>query len=389
MKKIIMLIICLSLLTACQPLSEKESKNLTPEQTLEKYHSYSNFDGLDQALENDKAKMELTTSPYSESFKLDIALLNSKINMKNEFNSTCQEAKELFKTDICKEYGIDVSSLDKYKREFKILSSETIKNESNIVEIKINLENIFNGNKTVSESIYIFKKEEGIWKLSDIRDEKGVLSSSQIEEEEKEVEEVIKTNNEIISNIRKALDKSKEEINDIIKKGYPMNKDIKVDYLTYKITKAETFTEMGTSLFKKETNGKFIKVYLDITNNAKETKQIFSPRFQIIDNYERKYDRVADDMMYIADYLQLGVQLQPGLTKSGAIVFELPKDSDNLKLIISGDWISVSEVIISLDNINNIGKDTTLKDQQDKMMDEARAESQTQMDELTKEYGLN
>jgi hypothetical protein len=146
---------------------------------------------------------------------------------------------------------------------------------------------------------------------------------------------------------------------------------------------------MGTSLFKKETNGKFIKVYLDITNNAKETKQIFSPRFQIIDNYERKYDRVADDMMYIADYLQLGVQLQPGLTKSGAIVFELPKDSDNLKLIISGDWISVSEVIISLDNINNIGKDTTLKDQQDKMMDEARAESQTQMDELTKEYGLN
>ena len=55
---------------------------------------------------------------------------------------------------------------------------------------------------------------------------------------------------------------------------YSMNQDINVDYLIYKITKAVTFTKMGTSMFKKETNGKFIKVYLKVTNNAKETKQI-------------------------------------------------------------------------------------------------------------------
>ena len=125
---------------------------------------------------------------------------------------------------------------------------------------------------------------------------------------------------------------------------------------------------MGTSVYEKTTNGKFVKVYLEITNNAKETKQIFTPRFKIEDNQERKYDRLSDDMMYIADYLQLGVQVQPGLTTSGAIVFEMPKDSQDLKLIINGDWASISEVKVSLTNIQNIGIDTTNQDKIDKML---------------------
>ena len=92
-----------------------------------------------------------------------------------------------------------------------------------------------------------------------------------------------------------------------------MNQNVNVDYLSYKVTKAETFSEMGTSMFNKATNGKFVKIYLDITNNAKETKQIFSPRFVLVDNQERQFERLSDDMMYIADYLEFGKQLQPSL----------------------------------------------------------------------------
>jgi len=171
----------------------------------------------------------------------------------------------------------------------------------------------------------------------------------------------------------------KEKVEEAI---YLMNEDIDVDYLTYKVTKAETFTEMGTSMFNKETEGKFVKVYLKITNNAKETKDIFSPRFKIEDNQERRYDRLSDDMMYIADYLEFGKQLQPGLGTSGAIIFEMPKDSEDLKLIISGDWISNTEVKITLSNIGNIGKDTTQKEEQDEMMDDLMDESEVQMEEM-------
>ena len=162
--------------------------------------------------------------------------------------------------------------------------------------------------------------------------------------------------------------------------------DVEVDYLAYKVTKAETFTEMGTSVFKKETNGKFVKVYLDITNNAKETKDIFSPRFTLVDHQDRRYDRLSDDILYIADGLELGKQVQPGLTTSGAIVFELPKDSENLVLVIKGDWLSTSQIKVSLSNIQNIGKDTTQKQEQDAMIDEAMADAQKQMDDLMKQY---
>ncbi len=153
-------------------------------------------------------------------------------------------------------------------------------------------------------------------------------------------------------------------------KMYASYQDVNVDYLIYKVTKTETFTEMGTAVYNKETNGKFIKVYLDITNNAKETKQIFSPRFKIRDNQDRKYDRLSDDMLYIADYLELGEELQPGLTASGAIVFEMPKNSEGLILVINGDWLSEEEVEIKLLDIENIGKDTTMNDEQDEMMRE-------------------
>ena len=91
-------------------------------------------------------------------------------------------------------------------------------------------------------------------------------------------------------------------------------------------------------------------------------------------------------MMYISDYLEFGKQIQPGLTTSGAIVFELPTDSTDLKVLISGDWVSISEVKVTLSDIKDIGKDTTQKDEQDAIMDEAMADAQEQMDDLMQQY---
>jgi len=163
---------------------------------------------------------------------------------------------------------------------------------------------------------------------------------------------------------------------------YSMNQDIEVDYLTYEVIKVETFTKMGNSIFKKETDGKFVKVYLKITNYAKETKQIFTPRFKIIDAQDRHFDRVSGDILYISDGLNIGKQLQPSLTVSGAIVFELPKDSNELKIEIGGDWASVTKVIVVLSNIENIGTDSTLKEKQDEMMDGVIEEAEKKTEEL-------
>lgn len=165
-------------------------------------------------------------------------------------------------------------------------------------------------------------------------------------------------------------------------KVYPMNQEVNVDEISYKAAKAETFREMGATFLKKETDGKFVKIYLDIKNNGKETQQIFTSRFTLVDNQERKYDRLSDDILYISEPLQLGVQLQPGLSTSGAIVFELPKDSEDLILIIRGDWLSTSEIKIALSKIVDIGKDTTLQQEQEKTMGEVMEQAQKETKEL-------
>jgi hypothetical protein len=192
------------------------------------------------------------------------------------------------------------------------------------------------------------------------------------------------SNNEEISTYNKESTATIDE--QIPEKIYEINENIKLDYLTYKVTKVESFNKMGLTAYNKETNGKFIKVYIDITNDAKETENIFSPRFKIEDNQERMYDRLSDDSMYIADYIEFGKQLQPGLMASGAIVFEMPKDSFKLKLVISGDWSSLSEVKVDLHNIHDIDVDTTLQDEQDKMMDEIMQESYARTEEMMAEY---
>ena len=188
-----------------------------------------------------------------------------------------------------------------------------------------------------------------------------------------------------VKEVEKTAEVKEEAV--VAEKLNSMNEYVDVDYLRYKVTKAESFNAMGDSMFKKETNGKFVKVYLDILNNAKETKQIFTPRFVIIDNQERKFDRIADDMFYIAEPLELGKQIQPGLSTSGAVVFELPKDSTDLVLQLGGDWTSASEIKVSLDKVTDIGKDLTLKQKNDKMFDDIMADSQKKADEMMKNLG--
>jgi len=170
-------------------------------------------------------------------------------------------------------------------------------------------------------------------------------------------------------------------------KLYSMDEDINVDYLTYRVTNVQIFNEMGTSFMKKEADGRFVKVYLEITNKAKETKQIFTPRFTLVDDQGREYDRMADDMLYISDYIEFGKQVQPSVTTKGAVVFEIAKDAKKLGLIIRGDWLSVSQVVVIITQMENIGKDTTLRDKQDDMMDEMMGDAEEQMQDIMGQIG--
>ena len=367
------------------------TEQIGPEKILNDYLSLFNYTGISDRLNKIKLEKELTTGYALESFNLDEELINQQKNIKSEWEKLCDEASNLAKQDICLD---TYQRWEKIKREYSVLSKEISESNTTSAKIKVKYKQVyddtFNINISEGKVTFILKKENDSWKISDFINEKGELTSetSELEKRKQEGANSIKKQKEYIDQVKKMFDDIKVKIQkeqEFKEKGYPINHNIQVDYLIYKVTKVETFTEIGTSLLDKKTNGKFVKVYLEITNNAKETKQIFTPRFKIIDNQDRKFDRISDDLFYISDAIEFGKQLQPGLPVAGAIVFELPKDSTNLILSITGDWVSTSEVKVALTNINDIGKDTTLKEKQDEMMDQIMSDAKKQTDELMKQ----
>ena len=181
---------------------------------------------------------------------------------------------------------------------------------------------------------------------------------------EQELQQATEELEETVEELEQA-EKDTEKVTETIKIG----DEVQVDDLTYKVDKVETYTSIGDDLFGKETQGLFYKVYLTITNNAKESKNIFSPRFKIIDDEGYSYDSDTEAEIYIDDAIGFGEQLQPRLALSGAKIFELPTIAKNLKLEISGDWLSIERVVVELDSTKIIakGKETSRQDKIDEL----------------------
>ena len=105
--------------------------------------------------------------------------------------------------------------------------------------------------------------------------------------------------------------------------------------LTYKVNSSSEKSSVGSSAFAKTTEGKFVIVNVTVRNNANETKTIDSSLFKMKDGAGREFDYSTEGNT--AHMLSGGEdfflqQVQPGLTVTGEIVFEVPADSDNLQL---------------------------------------------------------
>lgn len=378
----------------------QEDKELNPHEVFEQYTSLYDYQGITERIDNLKNMKKLTAGYALESLNNDLDYFESTNELNLKQLNLCKEVKELSGQDPC---GDKLNVWEQIHRKFTILSKETIEENQDTVKIKIKFKDYFDNvlfvNETSGEFTYVLKSVKGTWKVYDFINEEGKLISetSELEERKQRDLEAIQAHKKSVEQMEELVEEIKQTIEEYEEEAeqgiYSMNQDLNVDYLTYKVVKAETFTEMGSSVYNKETEGKFIKVYLEITNNAKETKEIFSSRFFIIDHQDRKFDRLSNDIFYISDYIKLGEQLQPGLPISGAIVFELPKNSENLKLLITGDWLSKTEIKVKLTDIVNIGRDTTKIREAQEMMDDvigdaqqqyedAMTDAQKQMDEL-------
>lgn len=110
--------------------------------------------------------------------------------------------------------------------------------------------------------------------------------------------------------------------------------------LAFTVMGVDTASSLGNSYSLRNAQGVFYVVTLKIENKGTETKTVDSSMITLTDSQRRKFDRPIEGQT--AKGLSQGKvdlflqQVQPGLSVTGNIVFDIPKDASGLNLIVKG-----------------------------------------------------
>ncbi len=105
------------------------------------------------------------------------------------------------------------------------------------------------------------------------------------------------------------------------------------------VTEAESFSWMGSSIMSRTTDGKFIKVTLQVFSDMNYTPAI-------VDGDQNRYYRMEDDTDYIPN------AIQADCADAGAMVFEVPKDAKDLSLVMLGRAVKLDIRDTGVDSSN-------------------------------------
>jgi hypothetical protein len=119
-----------------------------------------------------------------------------------------------------------------------------------------------------------------------------------------------------------------------------LNQPVQSGDLSFIATQITNAKSLGNDFMKKDAQGTFKIVTLKISNTGKETKTVDSSMIKLKDGQGRTFERSIDGQT--AKGLSQGKvdlflqQIQPSLSVTGDIVFDIPADATNLKLEVQG-----------------------------------------------------
>lgn len=133
-------------------------------------------------------------------------------------------------------------------------------------------------------------------------------------------------------------------------KEHKINDTVVFGELEFKITGYEEKERIGDAFYGYSTKGKYVIVSYEVTNIGKETYTVYDLELYLIDSEERIFDEFREGLWYVSDdFLVIGEQLQPGLEFEGKTLYEVPKDTEDMKIMISDDYSDFEEVYIKLE----------------------------------------
>jgi len=108
-----------------------------------------------------------------------------------------------------------------------------------------------------------------------------------------------------------------------------------VGELSYTVTDVITRSVVGTNRYtQEEADGEFVLVDILITNDGQESTSITNDHLKLVDSQERSYTVDTDAFLAVEDSFTFE-QLDPGLSKSGTLVYDTPASQTGRTLEVS------------------------------------------------------
>ena len=127
-------------------------------------------------------------------------------------------------------------------------------------------------------------------------------------------------------------------------KVYQIGDKVEVGKLSYEVTNVSTTNEIKSDnefIESATTEGQFVIIDIKAYNNDSEARMVDSTMFKIKDDQDREFEPTSDmDVAMVVDsmsdfFLQ---DINPGLSASGKVVFELPADVATYTLEVSSGF---------------------------------------------------
>lgn len=115
---------------------------------------------------------------------------------------------------------------------------------------------------------------------------------------------------------------------------FKVNQEAKVGNLSYVASDIKTATVIGSNPYlQKKTEEQFLLVKIKVTNNDKEARTIDTNLFKLFDTQGKEYSAMGEADLYVNNDSHFFLeQVNPGMSRSGFIVFEIPKGMQGLTL---------------------------------------------------------
>lgn len=181
-----------------------------------------------------------------------------------------------------------------------------------------------------------FYKKWWVWVIAIII--VGVANSGGGEDTEtagSEPEKTAETTSEV-----QATDTKEEKPKEDVKQQFTVGQDVTVGKFVYKVNSIEEVTTLSSILGDKTTTGKFAVIDLSVTNIDKKARMADTNMFKIKTADGTEYEADLELDMYVNEgdtgfFLQ---DINPNLSKTGKVVFELPTTATEYNLEVSSGF---------------------------------------------------